>query len=108
MIGHGAGTLVTTGTERTARSPAGQSNIETEISRRKHRGARRRRRGYQVALATYRAACERWPDTPITLRQSAWVIEDGRRTRAARRRTLSRVPLWGGLWVGWGSYFLSC
>jgi hypothetical protein len=24
---------------------------------------------YQVALATYRAACERWPGTPITLRQ---------------------------------------
>jgi hypothetical protein len=22
---------------------------------------------YQVALATYRAACERWPGTPITL-----------------------------------------
>src|SRR5207245_11225220 len=26
---------------------------------------------YQVALATYRAACERWPSTPITLRQGA-------------------------------------
>jgi hypothetical protein len=26
---------------------------------------------YQVALATYRAACERWPGTPITLRQGA-------------------------------------
>jgi hypothetical protein len=24
---------------------------------------------YQIALATYRAACERWPSTPITLRQ---------------------------------------
>ena len=24
---------------------------------------------YQVALATYRAAVERWPGTPITLRQ---------------------------------------
>ena len=23
---------------------------------------------YQVALATFRAACERWPGTPITLR----------------------------------------
>jgi len=23
---------------------------------------------YQVALATYRAACERWPGIPITLR----------------------------------------
>jgi len=30
---------------------------------------------YQVAVATYRAACERWPDTPITLRQGARVIE---------------------------------
>src|SRR5262249_5483843 len=26
---------------------------------------------YQVALATFRAACERWPNTPITLRQGA-------------------------------------
>jgi hypothetical protein len=31
---------------------------------------------YQVALATYRAACERWPGTPITLRQGARVIKD--------------------------------
>jgi hypothetical protein len=36
---------------------------------------------YQVALATYRAACERWPGTPITLRQAARVIEDSRRLR---------------------------
>jgi hypothetical protein len=36
---------------------------------------------YQVALATYRAACERWPGTPITLRQDARVIEDSRRLR---------------------------
>jgi hypothetical protein len=28
---------------------------------------------YQVALATYRAACLRWPGTPITLRQGARV-----------------------------------
>jgi len=26
---------------------------------------------YQIALATYRAACERWPGVPITLRQGA-------------------------------------
>jgi len=38
---------------------------------------------YQVALATFRAACERWPGTPITLRQGARVIEDSRRTRLA-------------------------
>ena len=38
---------------------------------------------YQVALATYRAACERWPGTPITLRQGARVIEDSRRLRTA-------------------------
>jgi hypothetical protein len=25
----------------------------------------------QVALATFRAACQRWPGTPITLRQGA-------------------------------------
>jgi hypothetical protein len=36
---------------------------------------------YQVALATYRAACERWPGTPITLRQGSRVIEDSRRLR---------------------------
>jgi hypothetical protein len=29
---------------------------------------------YQVALATFRAACERWPSTPITLRQGARVL----------------------------------
>jgi hypothetical protein len=33
---------------------------------------------YQVALATYRAACERWPGT---LRQGSRVIEDSRRLR---------------------------
>src|SRR5262249_58773409 len=38
---------------------------------------------YHVALATFRAACERWPGTPITLRQGARVIEDSRRTRLA-------------------------
>jgi hypothetical protein len=31
--------------------------------------------------ATQRAACERWPGTPITLRQGARVIEDSRRLR---------------------------
>ena len=36
---------------------------------------------YQVALVTYCAACERWPGTPITLRQGARVIEDSRRLR---------------------------
>jgi hypothetical protein len=36
---------------------------------------------YQVALATYRAACRRWPGTPITLLQGARVIEDSRRLR---------------------------
>jgi hypothetical protein len=39
---------------------------------------------YQVALATYRAACERWPGTPITLRHGARVIEDSRRPRGCR------------------------
>jgi hypothetical protein len=37
---------------------------------------------YQVALATYRAACQRWPGAPITLRQGARVIEDSRHLRA--------------------------
>ena len=30
----------------------------------------------QVAKATYLAACQRWPETPITLRQGTPVIED--------------------------------
>jgi hypothetical protein len=30
---------------------------------------------FQVAMATYRAACERWPGTAIILRQGARVIE---------------------------------
>jgi len=35
----------------------------------------------QVAMATYVAACQRWPRAPITLRQGSRVIEDSRRTR---------------------------
>jgi hypothetical protein len=31
--------------------------------------------------STFLAACERWPDTFITLRQGARVIEDSRRLR---------------------------
>jgi hypothetical protein len=38
---------------------------------------------FTVALATYKAACERWPKAAITLRQGAGVIEDSRRTRIA-------------------------
>jgi hypothetical protein len=40
---------------------------------------------YQVALATYRAACERLPGTPVTLRHGARVIEDSRRLRVVKR-----------------------
>jgi hypothetical protein len=36
---------------------------------------------YQVALATFLAACQRRPGTPISLRQGARVIEDSRRLR---------------------------
>ena len=36
---------------------------------------------YQVVLATFLAACQRWPGTPITLRPGARVIEDSRRLR---------------------------
>ena len=32
---------------------------------------------------TFRAACQRWPGTPITLRQGAGVIENSRRLRVA-------------------------
>ena len=35
----------------------------------------------QFAMATYQAACKRWPGAPITLCQGTRVIEDSRRTR---------------------------
>ena len=40
---------------------------------------------FDLAMATYRAACLRWPRTAITLRQGAPVIEDSRRLRLASR-----------------------
>jgi hypothetical protein len=40
---------------------------------------------YQLALATYRAAVQRWPGAALTLRQGARLIEDSRRTRVASR-----------------------
>ena len=40
-----------------------------------------RRAFFQSALATYRAAVERWPGGAITLRQGARVIEDSRQTQ---------------------------
>jgi hypothetical protein len=36
-----------------------------------------------VATATYKAACERWPDDSLTLKQGSRVIADNRRTRLA-------------------------
>jgi hypothetical protein len=38
---------------------------------------------FQLAIATYRAACTRWPGAAITLRQGAKVIEDNRQVRTA-------------------------
>ena len=38
---------------------------------------------FELAMATYRAACERWPGASITLRAGARVIEDTRRVRTA-------------------------
>lgn len=38
---------------------------------------------FQLAMATYRAACTRWPGAAITLRQGAKVIEDNRQVRTA-------------------------
>ena len=38
---------------------------------------------FQLAMATYRAACQRWPGAAITLRQGSKVIEDNRRERTA-------------------------
>jgi len=45
---------------------------------------------YELALGTFRLACERSPGTPITLRQGARVIEDSRRLRLASWDTGSR------------------
>ena len=38
---------------------------------------------FELAMATYRAACQRWPNAATTLRQGARVVEDTRRTRLA-------------------------
>ena len=38
---------------------------------------------YELARATYQAACQRWPGTPITLREGERVIEENRRMRLA-------------------------
>jgi hypothetical protein len=37
----------------------------------------------KVAVAVFKAACERWPGGDITLRQGARVIADSRQTRTA-------------------------
>ena len=34
-----------------------------------------------VAMTTYKAACERWPDDSLTLKKGSRVIADSRRTR---------------------------
>jgi hypothetical protein len=36
-----------------------------------------------VAMATYKVACERWPDDSLTLKQGSRVMADSRRTRLA-------------------------
>jgi hypothetical protein len=38
---------------------------------------------FELAMAAYRAACERWPGANITLRAGERVIEDNRRLRTA-------------------------
>ncbi len=40
---------------------------------------------FDLAVATYRAACLRWPNAAITLRQGTRVIEDSRKRRLASR-----------------------
>jgi hypothetical protein len=76
LIGSG-GSMTTTRTHFTFRidtwTPDGESVVEHVAGV----------EDYQIALATYRAACERWPSTPITLCQGSRVIEDSRRLRLA-------------------------
>ena len=38
---------------------------------------------FELAMATYEAACKRWPGDPIMLRQGARVVEDSRKSRLA-------------------------
>jgi hypothetical protein len=38
---------------------------------------------FNLAVATYEAACRRWPGDPIMLRQGARVVNDSRKTRLA-------------------------
>jgi hypothetical protein len=38
---------------------------------------------FDFAMATYLAACLRWPGAAITIRQCAQIIEDSRRRRLA-------------------------
>jgi hypothetical protein len=53
----------------------------------------------QVAKATYLAACQRWPETPITLRQGTRVIEDSRRTRLVWDAGAKVLPGTNALWL---------
>src|SRR5262245_46404420 len=61
---------------------------------------------FQVAMATYRAACERWPGRTITLSQGARVIESPIRTRheargdslAFLRDSHGDLSLWASSW----------
>jgi hypothetical protein len=47
---------------------------------------------YQVALATFRAACERWPGTPITLHLKPRSLSLARREPSAERQNCSAPP----------------
>jgi hypothetical protein len=51
---------------------------------------------FEVAMATYRAACQRWPNAAITLRQGARVIKDsdGRGWLRAIHRLVARSKPW--------------
>src|SRR3954471_520772 len=43
---------------------------------------------FDLAMATYRAACLRWPGAAITIRQGARMLEDSRKRRLAWAMTL--------------------
>jgi hypothetical protein len=38
---------------------------------------------FDLAMATYRAACLRWPGAAITIRQGPRILEDSRKRRLA-------------------------
>jgi hypothetical protein len=46
---------------------------------------------FDLAMATYRAACLRWPGAAITIRQGARILEDSRKRRLAAHHAVAEA-----------------